>query len=525
MIKVLTSILTLLAITGLHAQSIPGAPKLVIGLTIDQLRTDYMEAFSSLYGEKGFKRLKKEGRIYNNAEYPFNDVDRASAIATLYTGTSPFLNGIVAETWMDPATLRPVQCVDDRGYLGYYTLDTSSPSQLLTSTLTDELKIATQGQGLAYAIAPFRDAAILGAGHAGDGAFWLDEVTGKWCGTTYYKDFPSWVSHYNDQRGIDFRIDDMAWTPLLNELSYFHVRGKEGKTTFKHKFSDEKRHKFKRLVTSPLINDEVNLLVDEFIKYSDLGRDNTPDVLSLTYYAGNYNRQSIQDYPLEIQDVYARLDKSIAQLLDMIDKSVGLQNTIIFITSTGCTDAEAVNAQQYRIPTGDFFSNRCTALLNMYLMATYGEGHYVDAYYNKQIYLNHKLIEQKQLDIKEVLSTAADFLVQFSGVNEVYSSHRLLLGSWTPEIQKVRNGYHRKRSGDLVLEVMPGWTIRDDNSHETRFVRQGQAPAPLIFMGYAVKPAIINTPVTIDHVAPTMAHFMRIRAPNGCTVGALTDVR
>ena len=157
----LTSLITVLTFTGLQAQSLPSAPKLVVGLTIDQLRTDYLEAFSSLYGEKGFKRLWKEGRVFHNAEYTFSGVDRASAIAAIYSGTTPSMNGIISKRWMDAATLRPVNSTDDTAFMGYYTDQTVAPTKLLTSTIADELKIATQGKGLVYAIAPNCDAAIF----------------------------------------------------------------------------------------------------------------------------------------------------------------------------------------------------------------------------------------------------------------------------------------------------------------------------------------------------------------------------
>lgn len=115
---ILTSLITALTFTGLQGQSLPAAPKLVVGLTIDQLRTDYLEAFSSLYGEKGFKRLWKEGRVFYNAEYTFSGVDRASAIAAIYTGTTPSVNGIIANRWMDASTLRVVNSTDDKGFMG-----------------------------------------------------------------------------------------------------------------------------------------------------------------------------------------------------------------------------------------------------------------------------------------------------------------------------------------------------------------------------------------------------------------------
>ena len=282
---------------------------------------------------------------------------------------------------------------------------------------------------------------------------------------------------------------------------------------FKYKFDDDRNNKFRRFITSPFVNDEVNALAEEAIGKGSVGMDDITDLLALTYYAGNYAHKSVQECAMEIQDTYVRLDRSIANLLDLLDKKVGLQNVLIFVTSTGYTDSESTDSGLYKIPTGEFHLNRCTALLNMFLMATYGEGKYVEAYHDQQIYLNHKLLEQKQLNLTEVQEKSADFLMQFSGVNEAYSAHRLLLGSWTPEIYRIRNGYHRKRSGDLVIDVLPGWTIVSENGNENKVVRHSYIPRTADLHGSPVKPAIIQTPVTIDHIAPTLAHFMRIRLP------------
>lgn len=521
---ILTSLITALTFTGLQAQSLLPAPKLVVGLTIDQLRTDYLEAFSSLYGDRGFKRLWKEGRVFYNAEYTFSGVDRSSAIAAIYTGSSPSINGIIANRWMDANTLRVVSSTEDKAFMGYYTEQTCAPTQLLASTIADELKVATQGKGLVYAIAPDCDAAIFAAGHAGNGAFWLNPNTGKWSGSTFYGEFPWWASQYNDRKAIDLRISGIIWEPFFPHNMYRFLPDHRN-FPFKYRFEDERSNKFRRFITSPLVNDEVNALAEEILKKSSVGSDEVTDLLALTYYAGNYMHKPIKEAALEIQDTYVRLDHSIGELLEMIEKKVGLQNVLFFVTSTGYTDGDPEDSGLYKIPGGEFHLNRCAALLNMYLMATYGEGKYVETYHNQQIYLNHKLLEQKQLNLTDVQEKCADFLMQFSGVNEVYSAHRLLLGAWNPKVYKIRNGFHRKRSGDLVIDVLPGWSIVDEESNNRQVVRHSYTPTPLIFMGYSVKPAIIQTPVTLDHIAPTLANFMRIRAPNACASTPLTELQ
>ena len=249
--RILTSLLAVMAIAGLQAQEVPAVPKLVVGLTIDQLRMEYIEAFSAMYGERGFKRLWREGRIYRNAEYDYQNVDCASAMASICTGTSPHLHGIIGNAWMDRSSLQVVNCVEDTRFMGIYTSESTSPHRLKVSNLSDELTIATQGTAEVYSIAPTREMAVLAAGHASKGAFWINDETGKWSGSTYYGTFPSWVSTYNDRQGLDFRIGEMTWQPYLSVTAYKYLTSETKQVTFKHKFDDERRNKYRKLKTSP----------------------------------------------------------------------------------------------------------------------------------------------------------------------------------------------------------------------------------------------------------------------------------
>ena len=523
--RILTSLLAVMAIAGLQAQEVPAVPKLVVGLTIDQLRMEYIEAFSAMYGERGFKRLWREGRIYRNAEYDYQNVDRASAMASICTGTSPHLHGIIGNAWMDRSSLQVVNCVEDTRFMGIYTSESTSPHRLKVSNLSDELTIATQGTAEVYSIAPTREMAVLAAGHASKGAFWINDETGKWSGSTYYGTFPSWVSTYNDRQGLDFRIGEMTWQPYLSVTAYKYLTSETKQVTFKHKFDDERRNKYRKLKTSPYANEEVNRLVNACLNGTPIGQDYVPDLLNVAYYAGNFDHRPASELPMEMQDTYVRLDAALAELLEIIDRKVGLTNTLFYVTSTGYVDSAPLDTPQYRIPTGEFHIKRCAALLNLYLAAIYGEGQYVEAHHEQEIYLNHKLIEQKHLSLSEVLSRSSEFLVQFSGVKDVYSSQRLMLGSWTPELDKVKKRYHASCSGDLWVEVLPGWTIARDHSLDTKVVRDVYTSAPWVLMGWNIRPEIIHAPISVGHIAPTLAHFMRIRAPNASALPPLTDIR
>lgn len=522
--RILTSLITVIAFSGLQAQSSSSVPRLVVGLTIDQLRTDYIEAFSALYGERGFRRLMKEGRIYCNAEYDFINVDQSSAVASVYTGTTPYYNGIVGSRWMDRNSLRIINSVDDPAYMGIYTSENTSPQYLQVSTLSDELMASTRGASQVYSISPTREMAVFAAGHAARGAFWINDQTGKWSGSTYYGPFPQWVIDYNDREALDFRIGTMVWGPYLPVTSYKYVTTDVKQLTFKHNFIDERTEKYKLFKTSPYVNDEVNRLVNACLQSTDIGQDNVPDLLTLSYYAGNYGHRPNTECAMEIQDVYVRLDKAIADLLDMIDRKVGLSNTLLVVTSTGYTDSDPKDAEAYRIPGGEFHIERCGALLNMYLMAIYGPGQYVETYCDRQIYLNHKLIEDRKLDLTELLNRASDFIVQMSGVKTAYTSQRLRLGAWNPHIDKIRNAFNPVASGDIYIEVMPGWSVVNGYSQTSQVVRDIFVPSPIMLYGCTVKPDIIYTPVKMSALAPTLAHYMRIRAPNAASSAPLEGI-
>lgn len=517
--RLLSSLMTLMAVIPLEAQTTSGIPRLVVNIIVDQLRTDYMEAFIPLYGEDGFKRLLREGKVYRQAEYPFSSPDRASAVATLLTGTTPRDHGVVGERWLNRETLQPHYCVDDKSCMGLLTPEQSSPACLTISTLTDELKVATQGKALVYGISPYRDAAILSAGHAADFTFWIDDLTGQWCGTDYYGMFPQWALTYNNgSDGLKKRISSLKWEPALTTTAHYFVSD-EIQRLFKHTFTGER--KVRDLKESVLVNDEVNRFAGYCLQQAPLGVDDIPDFLSLTYYAGNYLRKGVDECPLEMQDTYVRLDRQLAECLRLVEEKVGKDKVLFVLTSTGYVDEHLASEAPYRIPSGTFNITRAQLLLNMYLIAVYGQGQYVETAWGNELYLNHKLLESRAMNVSEVLMRCQDFLIQLAGVRDVLTTQRLLQGAGNPRMERLHNASHPKVSGDLIIQVVPGWHLINDNTHEDRISRESYMGFPLIFLGPEVRSESVTTPVTIDRVAPTVSRHLKIRAPNGCSAAPL----
>ena len=521
-IRLFTALLISSSVSVVLGQPRTSVPKMVVGITIDHLRTDYMEAFSPLYGEGGFKRLMNGGVVYSNVEYSTANVDRASSVASLYTGTVPYNHGIVGEMWMNRSTMRPMYCVDDAAYAGDGTIDKSSPKHLLVSTIGDELKVATEGKAMVYSIAPYREVAILSAGHAADWAMWIDDFTGKWVGTEFYSPKPSWVRYIN-ALSVSERIGNVEWVPsnyAVESYNYYLLSNR--KSSFKHKFKGDRR--FREFKNSACVNEDITQMARSCINSSNMGSDDVPDLLSVCYYAGTFDNKPMIQSATELQDTYVRLDTEIAKLIDYVEKLVGLDNALIFVTSTGYDNEETQDLSKYRVPTGNFQINRCAALLNMYLVAVYGSGKYVESYYGNQLYLNHKLLEEKQLNLAEVQERCEDFLFQYSGIRDVYTSQRLMQGAWTPGISKIRNGYNPKRSGDILIEVIPGWNLVNEDVASRKMVRDSHFEFPLIFFGYGLEGKKIYNRVSIDCIAPTVSHLIRIRAPNACSSAPLDDL-
>ena len=514
--------ITLLSLLGLNAEAdaqnaSASAPRLVVSIAIDQLRSDYLDAFSPLYTNYGFRQLMAEGLVYANASYPFIPVDQASALAAIVTGTTPYYNSIVGSRWLNRETLRPVSCVDDTRHQGLLTYETASPAQLSTSTLGDELAMASQGKALIFAIAPFREAAVLTAGHAANGALWIDDISGNWCSSTYYfKTLPPWVTTYNGRFAPNQKIGDISWEPfndVVGTYSYF-MQANQQQKPFKHKFTGDQR--FRQFKASGMVNAEVTDFARRCIESTGMGYDAVTDLLSLTYYAGTYDQLSVTDCQRELQDTYVRLDYEIGRLLAYIEQRIGRDNVLFVITSTGYSSSDSENLETYRIPTGTFYMNRMANLLNMYFGAIWGQGKYVESTYRNQVFLNHQLLETRKISISDATSRAQEFVALMAGVRNVYTSLQLLTNQ-NEQIQRICNGFHPEHCGDLLLEVSPGWHILNEDTQEHELSRASFTPFPIILYGAGTRAERITTPVTTDRIAPTIARSIRIRAPNACS--------
>ena len=503
----------LLCVPAATAAQNVDVPKVVVSIVVDQLRSDYLEKYAHLYSDDGFKKLFAEGRVYTNGYFSHISPDRSSGTASVYTGTTPYYHGITGNRFLQRKSLRVVSVVDDDAHVGINTFETASPANLLVTTLADELKIATQGHAYVCSVAPERDMAVLAGGHAPNAVLWLSEDCAQWASSAFYDGMPAWVNAYNRREGTRFDWDDMAWEPYYATGVYSYSVYDGIPNEFHYTFRKGDAEAVRRYKTSALINDEVTMLAKTCVAGAMFGRNKTTDLLCIGYYAGNYEHSPEWERSIELQDIYCRLDRNIAELINAVEEKVGKGNALFVITSTGYADAHRPDSKLFALPAGELKMDRCCALLNIYLGALYGKDNYVEGSYLNEIYLNQALVEKRQMKMTELLDRCTEFLCQIAGVKRVHASLDLLSGGADAE---VRGSYNADRSGDLILEVAPGWTLVDERWNEHRYYNRTHVPVPILFYGGGFDAQLSRTPVAVESIAPTIAHILRISAPNAC---------
>lgn len=514
-----------MAVSG---QSAPKRPSLVVGIVVDGLSLDQIELLREYFGNDGFKRLLSEGVTLTDVDYG-SALDPAAATALIYTGASPSVSGVDAETVFDRDTRRPSLTLNDPSTIGNFTNETLSPRSLRVSTIGDELRIATGGLGHVYSIAPAASQAILMSGHNGNSGFWINDVNGKWATTTYFKDVPTSIQGRNHRESLDMRLDTMAWSNSMAVERYPDMPPYKKLFNFRHSFQRNNPQRITRFKHTPLVNKEVTDIAGEYIKSMNLGKGENIDMLNLSYTLSPYIYSTDADTRMELMDSYLRLDKQLACLFKAIDTSgPGMNNTLLFITGTPAPAKRRKDDEKWDIAAGEFSPRRAIALLNMYMIANHGNGEWVIGFHQNQFFLNHQLINERDKDLKALRRDAANFLSKMSGIAEAYTLDDVVDGRAVETTVVPRRNINSETAGDIFAAVMPGWEITDDGSPVQSSIeypvtqRLTSAVAPAFILAPTVLvPQTINTPVDARVVAPTVSSILRIRSPNAAMLPPL----
>lgn len=515
------------AVTSVAVAQTPAKkPQLVVGIVVEGLQSEYLDLLDQYFCDGGFKRLLRDGAVIDNVEFG-PGVDNAAATAMIYTGTGAAVNGISAATIYDPTRKTTYPVLLDPSQIGNYTNETYSPSAILVSTLSDEVRMDNVGTGYVHSIAPEATQAIIMAGHAGNSAFWLNDLNGRWATTTYYKDVPPVITNRNFSAPLSERIDTIEWTPSLPIEQYPDVPDYKKIYPFRHTFRSNDIDRFGKFRQSAPMHREITSVATDYISTLRLGTHGAMDMLNVYYTLAPFPGVKDADTRLEMLDSYLKLDIELQRLFKAIDTAAGVGNSVVFVAGTPQQHSNTPDDPKWAVPHGEYYPRRAISLLNMYLMAIHGTGDWVTGYHNGQFYLNKDLIKEKGLDIRSIRYDAADFLLRMSGVSDAWTIDDILASRVGTQPDLVRRNTNVNHSGDVFINVNPGWEIIEElpSGVTRRVLSRAQATtAPFLIMAPQVKPVRIDTPTDVLSIAPTVARVLRIRSPNAAANPTISTI-
>ncbi|MGJ1194734.1 alkaline phosphatase PafA [Sphingobacterium spiritivorum] len=529
-------ILATVGILGLtaQAQNQPERPKLVVGLMVDQMRWDYLYRFADRYGKGGFKRLLDDGFTCQNTYINYIPTYTAIGHSSVYTGSVPSIHGIAGNDWIMEQTGESMYCTQDTSVTGVGTTEKEgkqSPRNLLTSTVTDQLRLASNFKSKVIGIALKDRGGILPAGHFANAAYWFESKSGNWISSNFYMDqLPKWVQDFNSKKLADKYLKQ-DWNTLYDISTYTssiaddnEYEGKwagEDKPTFPHLTSKlMKDEGYELIKTTPYGNQLTLDLAKAAIENEKMGNNPTKNTdflcvsLSSTDYVGH--RYSLS--AIEIEDTYLRLDQQLEEFFNYLDKTVGQGNYTLFLTADHGASYNSRYFMDMKGNGGYFFSRQVMKDLDAALNAKFGVTKLVKSLMNYQVHLNYPLIEKSNLDVDKVKEEIIKVLKKEEGIAyvvDVEKGDNMAIPQ--PIRERIINGYNMKRSGVIQIVLEPQWY--DGSPRSTGTTHGTWTPydshIPLIFMGWGIKPGASNRVVNMTDIAPTISSLLHITEPNG----------
>ena len=512
-------------------------PKLVVGIVVDQMKAEYLYRFSSDFSENGFKRLMKDGFMFQNVHYNYMPTYTGPGHASIYTGTTPTTHGIVGNDWFNKATGKEMYCTDDEtvSTIGDGTTSEGkmSPRNLQSTTITDELKLATNFKGKVIGVSLKDRGAILPAGHFADWAFWYSK-TGAFISSTYYgENLPNWVTEFNNEKHYEAYIKK-GWELFKPKETYNEsltdnnpYEGKLYKRTpfFPYNLKDMYDNNDAGVLRSTPFGN--NLLADfakKAIKKEALGKDEITDFLTVSFSSTDYIGHLLGPRSIELQDTYLRLDETIADFLNYLDKTVGKGNYLVFLTAdhAGAENVTYLKDNKYDVTNLNYKTIKNDLIA--FSKATYGEDLLLD-YSNFNVFFNKELIQKKGLELAKVKEEFTVFLYKQKFVKRVYSEEQILAASGNDfYLNFIANGYDPSQNGELVIILKPGYVEYSSTGTTHGSPYTYDTHVPLLFYGWHINKGESFDRKEITQVAPTISQLLKITFPNGTKAELLQEV-
>ena len=504
-------------------------PKLVVGIVVDQMRWDFLYRYYSRYkSDGGFRRMIEKGFTCENNFIPYAPTVTACGHTCVYTGSVPAIHGITGNAWYDRLQRRTVYCTDDttvhtvggpEGVNGR-----QSPRNMLTTTIGDELRIATNFQSKVIGIAIKDRGAILPAGHSANGAFWYDGRTGNWITSNYYgAELPAWVQQFNSRKLVDTYYRK-GWSTLYPLNTYTQSTADEKPYESKPLGAQAKGFpydltafvgkNYAALPTTPYGNTLTVEMAKAAVDAEQLGGDAVTDVLAVSFSTPDYVGHSFGPNSIEIEDIYLRLDQDLGDLFKYLDAKVGAGQYVAFLSADHGVANIPGFMQEHRLPGGFMDEAPYVTEMAPLLKQRFGSDKLIVSTFNYQIHLDHRLMDSLKIDAKAVKDWIAKFLETKETIARAFDVSEVML---EPMPQKARemiaNGYFPSRSGDVQYILKPHWIDGRGTGTTHGLWYPYDSHIPLLFYGWGIKQGRLNRETYMTDIAPTIAAMLRIQMP------------
>jgi predicted AlkP superfamily pyrophosphatase or phosphodiesterase len=541
--KVALFLLLLITALGVYSQQDQPyqQPKLVVGIVVDQMRYDYLTRFWNDFGDGGFKRLINEGFLSKNHHYNYIPTVTAPGHTSIYTGTTPAVHGILGNNWYDKFAKQRVYCADDTDYPDFGTEGTGgkAPTRLLTTTITDQLRLHYQFNSKVIGVAIKDRGAIFPVGHTANAAYWFEGgSTGNWITSSYYVDrMPDWVNEFNSSSKVE--AYKQTWN-TLNPIDEYEESGSdsnnyeelfvgENNSGFPHEISKyfKENDEFDVISETPFGNSITTDFSIEAIIQERLGIDEIPDFISISYSSTDKIGHRYGVNSIEVQDTYLRLDLELERLLNFLDKNIGYGEYTLFLTADHAAMHVPSFLKDSKIPAGHIEGSVIAEELFKELESRFGMN-IIEAINYNEIYLDREALrelEKKGMTSSQVRQGVAEIMYDIDNIERVYTSDQLRnFGASDSFDRMVFKGYNPKRSGDIFFIQSPGFVDDDPkgSSHSSAMIYDTHVP--LIFYGQGIKKGVTSKRTEVTDIAPTLAVLLGIGMPNGTTGTPIEDL-
>ena len=515
-------------------------PKLVVGIVVDQMRPDYISRFSEHFTDGGFKRLIKEGFYNRNTHYNYIPTYTGPGHASIYTGTTPATHGIIANDWYDRGLGRYVYCAEDTSVNSVGTDSDDgkmSPHRLLSTTITDELMLATNFKSKVVGISIKDRGSILPAGHTPTASYWFDGKSGNFITSTYYtNELPNWVKDFNNRKLAEEYLKG-SWelsmpmekytASTADNMPYEHVIDTVKGAVFPYELSKlwNPERGYSLIKSTPYGNTILTELAKSTISSEEMGKDEITDFLAMSYSSSDYIGHAFGPRSIELEDMYIKLDQEIEGLLNFLDKNVGKGAYTVFLTA----DHAAAEVPQYLmdkdIPAGYFDNRALRSKVEEVLTKRFGKGEWIESFSNGQFFINHQTVLDRKVALEEVIEATIQEVLQFKGVAEAYSALEIRENEFTQGMKmRLQNGYNFQRSGDILLTLEPGWFGKGGSATTHGSGYTYDTHVPLLWYGAGISSGESFERQNITDIAPTLSFMLDVKLPNGAIGEPIKEV-